>query len=295
MVYSRGRVHIVYPLHFEGADIFYTVSTDGGLTWAARARLSAQDGHAGQLPSAHADSAGNLIAAWFDYKYGSMCGLSGDILTRTSTDNGQTWLSECRVTDTQSGFASSCFVLDSTFHAVWADEWPFGCGYAKILYSFSRDWGKTWAEPQLISGNYMSRDRDPFIVGRIMADTVLLHCFWGIYTGDVDLHYASGRYVVTSAAEGYDANLPDKVRLSAHPNPFNSSTVITYSHAKGGEIKITNSLGQIIRSFEAGASGEGRIGWDGADQEGHRVSSGVYMIKLQTGNRSRALKLVLVR
>jgi len=93
MLYSGGVVHIVYRmgiLDSTGYEIFYRRSADLGMTWSERDMISEFDIYHGQGPSAAADIAGNLMAAWFDYKYGSMCGFTGDILTRNSTDNGET-------------------------------------------------------------------------------------------------------------------------------------------------------------------------------------------------------------
>ncbi len=297
MVFSWGRIHIVYPLHFEGSDIFHTMSTDGGLSWIPRERLSTQDGWAGQSPSAHADSSGNVIAAWFDYKYGSMCGVTGDILTRTSTDNGDSWLPEGRVINTQSGNASACFVLGGTVHVVWGDEFPFGCGHPKIMHSLSGDWGQSWSPSTLISGEFSSSDRSTAIIAATSGDTTILHCFWDRRAdGFAHLYYIQGRYLSTGIDGQDGAGLPEGMSLTAYPNPFNSSVniVCDLGSEKGGEIAIYSIQGQLVRSFRVEGK-EGKINWDAADAGGKKVCSGLYFAKARTPQNSSTIRLYLIK
>jgi hypothetical protein len=297
MFYSNGNIHIVYPLHFEGVDIFHTMSTDLGITWTERERLSTQDNIAGQAPSGHADSAGHVMAAWFDYKYGSMCGFTGDILTRSSTDNGQTWLPEGRVTYTQSGNASSCFVDGSTTHIIWNDSWPFGCLTAKIEFSRSEDYGQSWSEPELMSGNYPSYDRASTIVESISGDTTIIHCFWdrGSDMGS-DLYYVRGLIAPTAIHDRDDVGIPNKLALSAYPNPFNSSVSIEYifPNEKGAEIAIYNVQGQLLQSFRVEGK-QGKINWDATDASGKKVSSGLYLARARTPQSSSTIMLYCVK
>jgi len=72
-----------------------------------------------------------------------------------------------------------------------------------------------------------------------------------------------------------------------HPNPFNTETVIKYQLPKPGKVslKIYNSIGQQIRTLveEIKQAGEYEIHWDGIDENGSKVSSGIYIYRLQAG------------
>ncbi len=288
MVFTQGRIHIVYPLQFEGADIFHTMSTDGGLSWTPRERLSTQDGWASLRPSAHADSSGNVIAAWFDYKYGSMCGVTGDILTRTSTDNGDSWLPEGRITYTQSGHQSACFISGNMAYATWDDNWPLGCSYPKIELAISGDRGQTWSTPELISDRRLFADRSSAVLVGASGDTVIIHCFWDRDADmGTDLYYVQGRYLSTGIDGQDGAGLPGGMSLTAYPNPFNSSTVISMSGMAEAAIVIYDITGRRIATLVAH---DGRAVWNAGG-----LSSGVYFARVMGERGGAALRLVLLR
>ena len=85
-----------------------------------------------------------------------------------------------------------------------------------------------------------------------------------------------------------------------YPNPFNPTTTISYSVPEASEVQIGiyNLLGQEIRSL---ATGEHQAGfyttmWDGLNQNGVRVESGVYLYRMSTTNGYNATKkLVLLK
>ena len=84
-----------------------------------------------------------------------------------------------------------------------------------------------------------------------------------------------------------------------YPNPFNPSTTINYSIQESGNviIKIYDSLGKQIRILvnETKNSGEYRTIWDGRDDNGKVVSSGVYFYQIQVGQFIQAKKMIMLR
>jgi hypothetical protein len=110
----------------------------------------------------------------------------------------------------------------------------------------------------------------------------------------------SGNYVleiVTSVKPHHD--LPTKSELEQnYPNPFSSSTVISYKLAKESSIsvKIYNVLGQIVKEYRVGAQGPGVHGivWDGTNNYGHKVVSGVYFCRLHTQGKTATRKMLLM-
>jgi hypothetical protein len=89
--------------------------------------------------------------------------------------------------------------------------------------------------------------------------------------------------------------LPRAVNLSVYPNPFNSSTIIAYSNLKGGEIKIFDIKGQLLRTFFTGGENEGRIKWDATDASGKKVSSGIYFARAEASQDTKTAKIVLLK
>ncbi len=84
-----------------------------------------------------------------------------------------------------------------------------------------------------------------------------------------------------------------------YPNPFNGRTSISYGLPKPGAVELTlyDLLGQPVRRLVSEYQGAGsyRIAWDGADDEGNQVASGVYLYRLKAGHQQRARRLVLAR
>jgi hypothetical protein len=84
-----------------------------------------------------------------------------------------------------------------------------------------------------------------------------------------------------------------------YPNPFNPSTTIKFVLHKPGNaaIKVYNCLGKEITTLinEYLPSGEKEITWDGKDNQGNTVSSGVYFIQMTAGNYRQTIKAVLLK
>ena len=84
------------------------------------------------------------------------------------------------------------------------------------------------------------------------------------------------------------------------PNPFNSQTTIPFYvpvESENASLTIFNLVGQPIRSalLAPGTVGYGEIAWDGFDDAGRDVSSGVYMVRLDTEVSSSTRKLLLLK
>jgi hypothetical protein len=76
--------------------------------------------------------------------------------------------------------------------------------------------------------------------------------------------------------------------LQNTPNPFNDQTKIVYALSDRlsvyrVDIVIYNSLGQVVKKFRKDQQGPGRyeVFWDGSDEVGNRVSSGIYFCQIR--------------
>ena len=87
--------------------------------------------------------------------------------------------------------------------------------------------------------------------------------------------------------------------LQNYPNPFNPETTILYQLNKGTMVtlKIYNTVGQLIKTLveKTQAGGIHSINWDGRDEFGMDVASGVYLYQLKSENASEKRKMLLVR
>jgi hypothetical protein len=97
-----------------------------------------------------------------------------------------------------------------------------------------------------------------------------------------------------------DMLLPEQTSLSSlYPNPFNAQTRITYEVATASflTIRVYNILGQEIRSLVdmPRTSGSYQVFWDGTDDRGSPVASGVYFCRLIAETASVTRKLILLK
>jgi hypothetical protein len=86
----------------------------------------------------------------------------------------------------------------------------------------------------------------------------------------------------------------------AVPNPFNPSTRIVYEVPTGSEdvsLSIYDVGGRLVRTLVRNqrVSGERSVVWDGHDDGGRRVASGVYFYRLTTPASSQTRKMVLLK
>ncbi len=87
--------------------------------------------------------------------------------------------------------------------------------------------------------------------------------------------------------------------LSNYPNPFNPETKINYSLAKAGNAKLTiyNIKGQRIKTLvnDHVEAGEHSIIWNGKNEKGSDVASGVYLYRLNTADGVQNKKMLLLK
>jgi acetyl esterase/lipase len=86
---------------------------------------------------------------------------------------------------------------------------------------------------------------------------------------------------------------------SNYPNPFNPSTTIEYSLKVDSkiEIKIFNNLGRLVKSLFKGQSTSGThfITWDGRDDNGKQLSSGLYSYQIISETFTSTNKMLLLK
>lgn len=92
---------------------------------------------------------------------------------------------------------------------------------------------------------------------------------------------------------------PDQFMMNAYPNPFNAGTMINFSldEPMDVDIMIFDTRGRVIASLLSGerTGGSHSAFWNGLNQSGDEVSSGVYIASLRTSGKNSFLKLTLVK
>ncbi len=97
-----------------------------------------------------------------------------------------------------------------------------------------------------------------------------------------------------------EKGLPEEYTLSQnYPNPFNPSTVIHYSLARRANVEITvyDILGRRVRNLvnEERSAGCHSIDWDGNNDKGDMVSTGIYFYRITAGDFSSSRKMLLLK
>jgi len=136
--------------------------------------------------------------------------------------------------------------------------------------------------------------------------------------GDYDPCYSkNGKYVVyarfTEASfslpkRNFDNNessfnenpLPNKFTLDQNfPNPFNPTTQIRFGIPEAGNVtlKIYNSVGQLVKTLIDGNMSEGfhQVTWDATNNNGSKLSSGVYFYRITAGTFTQINKMLLLK
>jgi flagellar hook assembly protein FlgD len=91
-----------------------------------------------------------------------------------------------------------------------------------------------------------------------------------------------------------------EARVDIHPNPFNPTTMVTFVLPESGQtsFEIFDVRGRLVRTLVEGSYGVGphRVPWDGRDNQGESLASGVYFGKLTLpGGGEKVRKMALIR
>jgi len=117
--------------------------------------------------------------------------------------------------------------------------------------------------------------------------------------GDVDFEpWLINPY--TDVIEIDNPKLPNNYELlQNYPNPFNSETHIEFSISKRSYVvlEIYNIIGQIVKTLADNelSAGHKYVLWDGTDNSGQPVSSGVYIYRISANSFTQELKMVLIK
>ncbi len=84
-----------------------------------------------------------------------------------------------------------------------------------------------------------------------------------------------------------------------YPNPFAQSITVNYQLAAAGQVslKVYNVAGQLVRTLTEGTALPGYYSqtWNGRDNGGRKIASGVYIMRLASGGQERTRKLVKIK
>ena len=158
--------------------------------------------------------------------------------------------------------------------------------------------GNKWSPKQrILSGSTWLGNRTPVVDSR-----GIVYVFGTDYYEDqhTAIYYTRSTSPITGVeAESDTAGPGSFALLGAYPSPFNESTRVRYTLPRAARVslRVLDVLGKPVRILAGGqqAAGEHTVRWDGRDDAGQPLPSGVYLIRLEAGGQVATRKVVLVR
>lgn len=172
----------------------------------------------------------------------------------------------------------------------------------KIDVGSSQPLRLTWTKP-VLSGPSMSMILKDVVTGEIvnMAE-VNQHNINGVEQmppGRFVIYFGQADAVAGAVAADL-STMPISYRVyQNYPNPFNPNTTISFDIPRPGHVQLAiyNLLGQQVRTIVDNqlATGSYRRDWDGRDESGTAVASGIYFARLITSDYVGTTKMMLLK
>jgi len=198
--------------------------------------------------------------------------------------------------DYADGYGSLIELSDGGFAIVGRTNSFFGVGGYDIWLIRTDELGdSTWS---LIFGGVwddnaravISPEEDKFIITGYTTDI----------SGSRKAYLGSVSVLVSGIFELVDSPLPDDYTLAQnYPNPFNASTMIRFGLPEKSHVtvEVFNALGRKVTTLVDGPLSAGNyvVDWDGTNDIGETVATGVYLYRLSTDLSTTTRKMVLLK
>ncbi len=104
----------------------------------------------------------------------------------------------------------------------------------------------------------------------------------------------------TGIEDGTSPSMPASIRIGNFPNPFNPNSTIEYEMSASGIviIEVLDLKGRVVRILKRGVfenSGRHQVIWEGDDNSGQTLPSGAYLLRIVSGQSSKAIQVTLVK
>jgi len=152
----------------------------------------------------------------------------------------------------------------------------------------------------LAIGELHRRTRNALLDDYPDQDLMPLFCKTIALLGDPTIKVGGPNSSMYQAVEDLPLGTANRFALEkAFPNPFNPTVAVSFSLPDASQIslRIYNIRGQLVKSLLDGwiDAGAHQVIWDGRNENGETVGSGVYFCQLVSGRHSRTAKLVLLK
>lgn len=259
------------------------VSYNGGLTWSLKTFLSQNGGRPAQTACASCNPVdGSFAVGWMDYGY------PGYFYMRITDDFGVSWSPEIHIADGHYIADPNLEFVGDTLWAAWTDR-GFS-SYPEIGFTKSMDRGNTWQDIQCLTQTTYQA-----VTPWLAYANGKVYVVW-----EEDTHFPDNmdlylKYYTPGDDIDETPNLKLDYGMKGYPNPFNSTTMITYKNIEGGEIQVYDISGRMVRQLSVLSNKEGMVSWNATDNTGNAVSSGIYLAKAKIQHGQIVSKLIYLK
>ncbi len=301
VVDGSGNVYVTGFSYGNGtSNDFATIKylPNGDTAWVRR--YNGPDNQVDDATAITVDGSGNVYVTGFSYGYGT----NYDFATIKYLPSGDTaWVRRYNGPGNSEDEALA-IAVDSSRN-VYVTGYSYGSGnskdYATIKYTSNGDtaWVARYDGPAIATDSACAVAVDDsghvYVTGSSLGNSTGMDC--------VTLKYIQNPSAVEDETES--SSKPSEFVLSQnYPNPFNPNTTIKFK-VQGLKIKVPipttlkiyNLLGQKVRTLvdESKWAGDYTVKWDGMNDRGVQLSSGVYFYQLKTGEYTSSKKMVLLK
>jgi len=318
---SGGLLYVVWSMDTRNAPeigIYCATSTDGGRTFGPNHKviptvwLRNLPWRTGPLAmSAASRDSGYLYISWADQRDTIPRDTSTDVWFLRSTDQGTSFSTPLRMNEQT--YRGHCFMPainvrpSEEISVLWYGPYGGVPGDSFFLaHRGSISHGRTFYNPGRVSSRWSyPKLGGPW--GNSIGEYISTgngggpySLFWTDSRGtSQDIYFANGNY---SGVEGTVVNdaVPKGVRLDpSAPNPVTDHSLIAFSLPRPSlaSLCLYDVSGRRVKTLTQGPREAGYhvIRWDGDDEAGRKVSSGIYLYRLTAGNQNLTRRLTLVR
>jgi hypothetical protein len=248
------------------------------------------------FPTIVSDDAGGAIVTWYDYRTGG----SSDIYAqRVNASGAPQWTADgvalCVISGVQ---AFPTIVPDGAGGAIvsWQDS---RSGTADVYAQRVDALGvRQWTANGIALSAAAGDQRNPMIVSDGAAGAIVT--WMDIRSGAADI-YAQRVFASGSVPTGVRDTPPTTalIVLQNHPNPFSATTTLDIGLASASpvEIEVFDVAGRRVRGIrlEGAEVGWRSVPFDGRDDRGRALASGVYFCRVRAGGTTVTRKMILAR
>ncbi len=220
--------------------------------------------------------------------------------------NGQS--SKALISESIASSAIGFYSEDETVVAKYSTESEIGAVYISIRLNESTDQilvrnpnENMILDYQIVGDklNIIVYSWDGFWLPRGENELVVIDGLGDFEIDAVELSTPDGQMIAANLVKS-SASLPGTISLHQnYPNPFNPTTSISFDIPRTLDVRLEvfNILGQSVKMLvnEMYPAGSFNIKWDGTDESGNTVASGLYLYRLETDTESISRKMILIK